>query len=406
MAVLKNKITAQGSSGAGVRKVLVVFQFIIAQILIMGTLIIAGQMDYFRQKPLGFDTDAVINVPLPENKKEKMQSLKTRLESNTAIKNVSLSLGAPTSSNNFTTGFFLTEKGPEERHTVQIKTIDLSYLETYGMKMVAGRWFTEAEEHAVLEADDPWKANFTYILNEAGARTLGFTNPADIVGKKITTGINEINAEVIGVVEDFHTTSLHDPIEPVLMIILPQFYYDAGIKVNAEDLSSILAFIERNWLEIYPEYHFEYEFLDDHLATLYEHDARTFTLFKVFAGISIFIGCLGLYGLISFMASQKLKEVGIRKVMGASVTSIMILFSKEFVKLIIIAFFIAAPLAYYFMNQWLQGFAYRISIPWYCIRDRRCLNTGYRFGNGELSVGGSGAVESGGYASYGVRYRV
>jgi ABC-type antimicrobial peptide transport system permease subunit len=151
------------------------------------------------------------------------------------------------------------------------------------------------------------------------------------------------------------------------MIVLPQFYYDAGIKVNAKDLSSTIAFIERTWLEVYPDYNFEYEFLDDHLAKLYERDDRTFTLFKVFAGISIFIGCLGLYGLISFMASQKLKEVGIRKVMGASVASIMILFSKEFVKLIIIAFFIAAPLAYYFMNQWLEGFAYGYRYHGTCI---------------------------------------
>jgi putative ABC transport system permease protein len=364
LAVLKNKITAQGTSGAAVRKVLVVFQFVIAQILIMGTLIIAGQMDYFRAKPLGFDADAVINVPLPNNAKEKLQSLKTRLESNAAIKSLSLSLGAPTSGITFSTGHFLSEKGPQERHSVQVKTVDLSYLETYGMSLVAGRWFTEAEERAILQAKDPWTANFNYIINEAGARKLGFANPSDIVGKKITTGLNDINAEVIGVVGDFHTTSLHVAIDPVIMIILPQFYYDAGIKVNTKDLPSVIAFIERNWLEVYPEYNFEYQFLDDHLANLYEHDARTFTLFKVFAGISIFIGCLGLYGLISFMASQKLKEVGIRKVMGASVASIMILFSKEFVKLILIAFCIAAPLAYYFMNQWLEGFAYRISIPW------------------------------------------
>jgi putative ABC transport system permease protein len=364
LAVLKNKITAQGASGAGVRKVLVVFQFIIAQILIMGTLIIASQMNYFGQKPLGFEKKAIINVALPENKREIIQLLKTRLEANSGITNVSFSLGAPTSGNNFTTGYFLSENGVQERHTTQVKPIDLSYLETYGLTIVAGRWFTEAEERRVLDAKDPWKAEFNYIINEAGARSLGFSNPADIVGKKITTGINETNAEVVGVVGDFHTTSLHEEIEPVILMILPQFYYNAGIKVGTTDLNATVAFIERNWLEIYPEYNFEYEFLDEHLATYYRHDERTFTLFRVFACISIFIGCLGLYGLISFMASQRLKEVGIRKVLGASVASIMVLFSREFVKLIVIAFFIAAPLANYFMNQWLEGFAYRISIPW------------------------------------------
>ena len=363
LAVLKNKITATGSSGAGVRKVLVVFQFMIAQVLIIGTLIIAGQMDYFRQKPLGFNKESVINVPLPENKSDKVQALRTRLEADASIESVSFSLGAPTSGNTFTTGYFLTDKGVQDRRTVQIKPVDLSYLETYGLTMAAGRWFTEAEERVVLQAKDLWKADYKYILNEAGAKSLGFS-PAEMVGKKITTGINETNAEVIGVVSDFHTASLHENIEPVIMMILPQFYYDIGIKVSTNDFAKTIAVVERNWLELYPEYNFTYEFLDDHLANLYNHDARTFTLFKVFACISIFIGCLGLYGLISFMASQKLKEVGIRKVLGASVTSIMVLFSKEFVKLILIAFVIAAPLAYYFMNQWLEGFAYRISIPW------------------------------------------
>ena len=363
LAVLKNKITATGTSGAGVRKVLVVFQFIIAQVLIIGTLIIAGQMDYFRQKPLGFDKESVINVVLPENERDKVQALRTRLEADASIENVSFSIGAPTSGNTFTTGYFLSDRGVQDRRTVQIKPVDLSYFETYGLTMAAGRWFTEAEERAVLLAEDPWKADFNYIINEAGARSLGFS-PEEMVGKKITTGINDINAEVVGVVSDFHTASLHDAIEPVIMMILPQFYYDVGVKVGTSDLTKAIAVVERNWVELYPEYNFSYEFLDDRLENLYKRDARIFTLFKVFACISIFIGCLGLYGLISFMASQKLKEVGIRKVLGASVASIMVLFSKEFVKLIIIAFFIAAPLAYYFMNQWLEGFAYRISIPW------------------------------------------
>ena len=132
------------------------------------------------------------------------------------------------------------------------------------------------------------------------------------------------------------------------------------MKVNAANFSETIAFIEKEWSAVFPDYYFEYEFLDEKLADLYRQDERTFTLFKIFAGISIFIGCLGLYGLISFMANQKLKEVGIRKVLGASVASIVMLFSKEFIKLIVMAFVIAAPLAWYFMNEWLSNFAYRI----------------------------------------------
>ena len=364
LAVLKNKMTAQGSSGATVRKVLVVFQFVIAQVLIMSTLIIADQMNYFKRKPLGFDKDAVINVPIPENKRELMESLRTRLEANQGIQNISFSLGAPTSDNNFSTNYFLTAKGSQELFNVAIKPADRFYLETYGLKLKAGRWFSESDEREANSSKEPEETDFVYIVNESAARRLGFSNPEEIIGKKITTGVYGVNKEVVGVIEDFHTASLHDEIIPVVLMNIPRFYYEAGIKLSPENFKQTIAFIEENWNQLFPEYNFEYEFLDEHLVSLYQHDDRTFTLFKIFACISIFIGCLGLYGLISFMATQKLKEVGIRKVLGASVSSIMILFSKEFVKLIVIAFLMAAPLAWYFMNQWLQGFAYRITISW------------------------------------------
>ncbi len=370
LAVLKNKISVQGSSGATVRKVLVVFQFMIAQVLIMGTLVIADQMKYFNRKPLGFEKDAVINVAIPENKRELMESFRTRLEANPDIQSISFSLGAPTSDNNIHTGFFLTEKGGQENYNVEMKPVDRFYLETYGIKLKAGRWFSESDEKEAnrpvspKEIESSNEIEFVYIVNESAAKRLGFSNPSEIIGKKITTGFYDANKEVVGVVEDFHTASLHDEIAPVVLMILPEFYYEAGLKIHPENFNKTIDFIEENWTQVFPEYNFEYEFLDEYLAKLYQHDERTFTLFKIFACISIFIGCLGLYGLISFMASQKLKEVGIRKVLGASVSSIMILFSGEFVKLIVIAFLIAAPLAWYFMNQWLQEFAYRIPISW------------------------------------------
>jgi len=363
-AVLKNKISAQGSSGATVRKVLVVFQFMIAQVLIIGTLIVADQMEYFNSKPLGFDKEAIITIPVPDINKQNMLALRARLEANPNIQYLSYSLGAPTSTNNFNTGFYLTEKGAGERYDVGLKPVDIHYRDTYGLKLVAGRWFTEAEEKRADFSLPEGEAEFKYVVNEAAVRTLGFHDPKDIIGKFITTGVRRTSAEVIGVVEDFHMTSLHDKIRPVLLMGMPEFYFTAGMKVAPEHFSETIKFIEKNWNEVFPDYFFEYEFLDQELAALYRQDERTFTLFKIFAGISIFIGCLGLYGLISFMANQKLKEVGIRKVMGASVTSIMMLFSKEFIKLIVIAFVMAAPLAWYFMHRWLENFAYRIDIRW------------------------------------------
>ncbi|MBA4054955.1 MAG: hypothetical protein C0490_09610, partial [Marivirga sp.] len=277
LVVLKNKMDASGNSGTSVRKILVVFQFMIAQILIMGTLVIASQMSYFRDKDLGFDRDAVITVSIPENKTELMESFRTRLEGNKDIKKISFSLGAPTSDNNFNTNFFLSEKGPDELYNVAIKPADRFYLDTYGLKLVAGRWFTEADEKAATKLGDD-KADFVYIINEAGARQLGFNNPADIIGKKITTGIGDLNKEVVGVVQDFHTSSLHEEIKPVILMNISQFYYEAGIKVSGENISETISAIDGTWSDLFPEYNFEYSFLDEYLMKLYQHDDRTFTL--------------------------------------------------------------------------------------------------------------------------------
>ncbi|MCD9018483.1 ABC transporter permease [Parachryseolinea silvisoli] len=362
--VLKSKVTAQGTSGAGVRKVLVVFQFIIAQALIICTLVIAGQMTYFRNKPLGFSQDAIINVPLPSNEKATLASLRTRLEAIPEVQNMSLSLGPPTSDNLFRTNFQLYEKS-SEGYSTSVKPVDWHYLSTYDIKLLAGRWLTDADERQT-DMDLPLEQRqYVYILNEAAIKRLGFPNPQAAIGKTIITGVYRIKAEIAGVVADYHTTSLHESIEPVIMMTFPKFYYDAGIKVNSKNLPQTIAAVKAAWESVYPDFYFEYTFLDQEVAAQYRQDERTFILFKIFAGISIFIGCLGLYGLISFMANQKLKEVGIRKVMGASVTSIVMLFAREFIKLILIAFALAAPLAYYFMDKWLQGFAYRIDMPWW-----------------------------------------
>jgi ABC-type antimicrobial peptide transport system permease subunit len=362
-SVFRNAIP--GSSGTFVRKGLVVFQFLIAHLLIISTLIVADQMKYFRNKPLGFDDKAVITIPLPDNKKQFRESLRTRLESIPGVNHLTLSVGAPISDNGISTGFFLTEKGLDEgTFSVAYKAVDRLYLQTYGIRLAAGRWFNETDER-LADTDIPKEERrIVYVLNEAATRTLGFKDPEQIIGTSITTGMWDINAEVIGVVKDFHVGSLHSEIEPVVFAIVPDFYYEAGIKVNTQNLSETLKLVEQHWTAVFPEYYFEYEFLDEHLATLYDNDQKTFMLFKIFAGVSIFIGCLGLYGLISFVANQKKKEVGIRKVMGASVSSILVLFSKEFVRLIVIAFVLATPLTWYFMNQWLQTFAYKVDISW------------------------------------------
>ena len=364
-SVLKNRFLIRKGSDTSVRKVLVVFQFLIAQVLLIGTLIISDQMNYARSKPLGFDKHAIVDVPIPNTKPELQESFRTRLEANPAIASVSFASGAPVSDNDISTDFFLTEATEQAgKFSIGFIPVDKNYLATYNLKLVAGRWFTEADEKQAsiqLKFEDQ---KFTYILNEAAVRRLGIQDPKEIIGKFVTTGFGGINAEVVGVVSDFHITSLHKEITPVVFTVVPSFYYGAGIKIASGSLRETLAFIENSWKETYPEEYFEYEFLDEHLASLYKNDEKTFTLFKIFAGVSIFIGCLGLYGLISFVANQKQKEVGIRKVMGATVSSIVLLFTKDFVKLVVVAFLVAVPLTWYAMDQWLQGFAYRTEISW------------------------------------------
>jgi len=364
VAVLKNKISAKGSSSSFVRRLLVIFQFVIAQVMIVGTLIITDQMEYFNSKPLGFKYDAIINVALPKNDKAILDNFRSRLEANPNIKGISFAVGAPTAESSIGTGFYLTEKGTEDNYSVGIKTVDFHYKDTYGLNLKTGRWFFESEEKTAVDTTIKENDRFTFIVNEAAVEKLGFSDSEQIIGKRISIGLNDISAPVVGVVEDFHTSSLRQKIDPVVMMIYPPFYYDAGISISASDMPATIDFIKKSWSELYPEYYFEYEFLDQNIADLYRQEARQLVLFRIFSGISIFIGCLGLLGLVSFMANQKLKEIGVRKVFGASIPSILGIFSKEFVRLVVIAFLVAAPLSWYLMNQWLQNFEYHTDIHW------------------------------------------
>lgn len=361
VAVLKNKINARGSSGAGVRKILVVCQFVIAQLMIIGTIVVTQQMNYLNSKPLGFATDAILNVPLPTNKPETLNNLRSRLENNPSINNVSFGFGAPTSRSNIGTSFFLEESGPTENFPVVVKTVDIHYKDTYELKMKAGRWFHESEEKMSMDTTLSSKERYVLILNETAAQKLGYS-AEEILGKRVHIGLNDISAPVVGVTEDFHTYSLHEQIKPVVIIIFPQLHRDVGISINTANMQETVQFIQNVWTSLYPEEYFQYTFLDDHLAEHYKNEQRQLVLFRIFSGIAIFIACLGLLGLVSFMANQKLKEIGVRKVFGASVPGIVKIFSTEFFKLVLIAFLIASPLAWCLMNEWLQNFEYHISI--------------------------------------------
>ena len=361
---LKSKFSTQGNSSISLRKSLVVLQFFIAQVLIICTLVVSSQINFFRTESLGFSKEAVINVSLPENTPYLLESFHNKLATNGHIQDVSFSLGAPISDNNFGTDMYLTENGQVERYTVRIKPIDIHYKDVYGLELIEGRWFYESEIKIASDTNAAAR-HYAFVINETTVKSLGFSSAKEVIGKNVSVGINGISAPVIGVVKDFHSASLKDEMNSVIMMPFQQFYYDAGIKIAGGNTTATIKFIEEAWAQLYPSYLFEYTFLDEHIAQLYRHEERMFTLFEIFAGVAIFIGCLGLYGLASFMANQKTKEIAIRKTLGASVNQIVMLFSKEFVLLVLLAFVFAVPVAWYSMNSWLQEFAYRVEMGWF-----------------------------------------
>jgi putative ABC transport system permease protein len=350
IAALKNKITTVKSNGVTLRRSLVVLQFGIAQVLVIATIIIISQLDHFKNSSLGFDKDAVITIPLPNDSigRLKLTALRTQIAQQPGVQDFSYSYGSPSDNKNWGTGFKFDDSPEINDVKANLKWADEAYFKTYGLTFAAGRPYVKSD--TVTE----------FVINEAMARNLGLKNPKDAIGKNINIWDEKI-ARIVGVVKDFNATSLRDQIPPVIMAAWKDQYEVANIKLKATNIKQTLASIEKIWNVTYPDNIYEYKFLDEKIADFYKKEAQLSTLYKIFAGIAIFISCLGLYGMVSFMAVQRTKEVGIRKTLGASVSNIVYLFSKEFTMLIVVAFLIAAPVAWYFMQQWLQGFTYRIT---------------------------------------------
>jgi ABC-type antimicrobial peptide transport system permease subunit len=351
---LKSKLAVNTAKGISLRRGLVVFQFIIAQALIIGTLIIVKQMDYFMDRPLGFDKDAIVNVPYrPDSTGGKLTDyLKQQLLSN-GVQAVSFNSNSPIEDNNnmFTTFKFDHAIKDADFQAIS-KFADNDYVPTYKLQLVAGR---------NLQPSD-WTREF--LVNESFVKSLGLKKPEDILNKEISILDGLIKCPVVGVLRDFNDRSLRQDLAPLLIATNSTMYRQASIKLATANISSTMQFIKKIWEQTFPNYVYEYRFLDDKVASFYKQENQLSQLYKIFAAIAIFLSCLGLYGLASFMAVQRIKEVGIRKVLGATTGHIVYLFSKEFIVLIAIAFAIAAPIAWFYMHQWLQNYAYRIDVGW------------------------------------------
>lgn len=354
VAALKARLSSHNSSSLFLRSGLVTFQFVISQVLIIGTIVVASQMNFFRNKPLGFDKEQIVTFSLKDNDPTLLHTLKTELLSNSNVQNVSFGVGAPTSDNDINSEIKVT--GLEGDFEVSFKTVDFDYLKTYDLRLTSGRWYLKENQNG---------EEIEFVINETAARELGYSSE-EVLGKEISFGMNDIKGNVVGVVKDFHVKSLREAIKPIVMFQYPVLYFEGGVKISNSNVPETIEHIKSVWEMAYPGYLFTYEFLDDAMSKNYSREEQLFSIFKIFAGISIGIGCLGLFGLISFMVVQKTKEVGVRKVLGASVAGIVLLFSTDFMKLLLIAFLIAAPVSWYAMEQWLSGFAYKIDLsPYY-----------------------------------------
>ncbi len=363
VAGLKGVSGAPG--GALLRKLLTTAQFFVAIALIAGTIVIYAQLDYLRNFPMGFEKDSVLRVPLfsdnlnsifgqtTPDMRSKTLAFEDELLKNSAIKAVTQSQGAPgfgTARRNFSTDSIR----PEDNLFMSAFAVDYDYAKLYDLKLLAGRDFDKSFGTDHING---------FMINEQAVKTLGWKTPENAVGKNIT--MEGRNGQVVGVFRDFHFNSLHDEIQPLALVVSPNQFNTFSIRLEGGRFQEGRDIVQKTWTQFFPEKVFEPEFLSEGLANNYETEKRLSDLIGYFALLAILISCFGLFGLATFTAFQKTKEIGIRKVLGASIVGITGLLAKDFLKLVFIAIVLAIPLAYYFMHAWLEDFAYRIDIQWW-----------------------------------------
>jgi putative ABC transport system permease protein len=356
--VLKGRFT-NSLSAVALRKGLVIFQFIISVVLIIATVVIMNQMNYLRSTDLGFAKDQQIVIPLRSTTAKNIYaSLKNDIARNSEVKNVGACLYYPGTIQPSDMMMRREEKTMADGKDVHTNWVDESFLQTLDIKPLAGRLFSK---------DFPGDTANRMIVNADAIKKLGFSSPQDAVGKKLAMDWRgeTYSWTIIGVVKDFHFQDLHVAIEPYAFQLnnQPQYNY-LIVHARAADVASLLKYVGASWHKLNPNEPFEYSFLDEDFQKNYEAENRLSAIVAYFTMVAILISCLGLFGLATFSAEQRTKEIGVRKVLGASVTGIVALLSKDFLKLVGISILIASPIAWWAMNKWLQDFAYRTSISW------------------------------------------
>ncbi|MEM7299361.1 MAG: FtsX-like permease family protein, partial [Bacteroidota bacterium] len=290
ISALRAKLGSSSAGGFSLRRALVIFQFGISQLLIICTVIVNSQMDYFYSKGLGFETDGILLTYLPENDKNQLDRLEQELLSHPEIEKVSFNISAPTGENNFSANFSYTPLQMEEDPHANFKLIDEKYFDLFNLNLLAGRALNERDSNTV-------------VVNRQIVKFMGLANPEEAIGEKLNgggiRGSNQMT--IVGVVDDYHTYSLHDKLEFVIMMYAPDLFFEAGIKYTNAGKENVLKIVEEEWSKVYPAYVFDYDFLDEQLVERYQDEQGMAKLLTIFSVIAIFIGCLGLYGLITFL---------------------------------------------------------------------------------------------------------
>jgi putative ABC transport system permease protein len=360
--VLKGSVTAEKSSGKSswMRQGVVVLQFTLSALLIISAMIVFHQVDYLHNKDLGFNKDQILFFPMRGDEMfRKQEAFKSELLRTPGVNAVSIGYGFP---GDAVAGdeIIVNQNGQHVSFPATQLAIDYDYIKTLGLQIVAGRDFSKAMG---TDADHAW------IINETAIRELGFGNPQKALGQILYwhpwDGNNKDSlkiGQVIGVVKDFNYKSLYDKVESAVLQIYPQAAWKVAVKINTSNTGNTITNIKKVWDHFTPDYPIEYQFLDAKFERMYHSEDKLKILLSVFTSIAVFIGCLGLFGLAIHSAEQRRKEVGIRKVLGAGNWGIVLLLSRDFIKLVILSLVIASPFAWHFMNHWLQDFAYRVTI--------------------------------------------
>jgi putative ABC transport system permease protein len=354
VTVLKGKLS-MGAKGATLRQVLVVCQFTISLVLIVGTIMVYRQLNFMKNQSLGFSKEQVVVLPVRGGAsiKENYEMVKGEFKSHPAISEVATSASVP-GRNVENYAISLIGETDDRGQSMYYLFVDFDFLFMYNIATVAGRAFNR---------DMATDAKQAFMINEQAVKAFGWAKPEDAIGKKLHTGFGR-DGEIVGVYKDFHYRSLQSPIEPLVMAVNTDRLSNISLKVQTTDLPATMAFIEKRWQALFPSHPFEYFFLDEEFDKQYAADEKIGRTFLVFTSIAIMVACLGLFGLATFTAEQRTKEIGVRKVLGASVPNIVLLLSRDFTKLVIIAFLIATPVSYVLIGKWLENFASRINVGW------------------------------------------